>query len=121
MQQEFLPGLREKILDSRDVRQRALERHLGYGKTVVFITVAIPGATKEIQGSRELFRWGLSQAFQAIPADDHGPEGRDILGPYVIYRSGLPAVAAKMAAVAIEEVEPAARLLDIDIYGPDGV
>ena len=45
---------------------------------------------------------------------------RDLLGPFHIASSNLPPIDAKRAALVIEAENPSARLLDLDVYRPDG-
>ncbi len=45
---------------------------------------------------------------------------RDVLGPFHVAASNLPPIEAKRAAIAVESDSPSARLLDVDVYGPNG-
>lgn len=113
--------LKNEILAARDRRQRALD-HLtrANSRTLVQLSLNLPGPEKTVAPFLRLFDWGEQQLKCRI--EDLAPVTRqtDILGPWALYSSCLPAAAAKQLGCTIEESCAAARLLDIDIYAANG-
>ena len=126
-----------ELLAARDARQALLDRHpAGPGGAVVTLSLAIPGAEKVPPGAAGLFAWGRATALSTLPGARLLAEAEDALGPFALIglgpAAGGPAAteatagagdlaaAAKMACVALEGARPAARLLDLDVYGPGG-
>jgi len=114
------PDLRADLLAARDARaeqvQSALARNPG---PVLMISANVPGPEK--------FRPGLARMLQAALDSLHAAIGlelqvsrRDRCGPFHLAASAAAPAAAKRAAMAIE-VGPSGRLLDLDVYAPDGV
>jgi triphosphoribosyl-dephospho-CoA synthase len=114
------PELRADLLAARDARaeqvQSALARNPG---PVLMISANVPGPEK--------FRPGLARMLQAALDSLHAAIGlelqvsrRDRCGPFHLAASAAAPAAAKRAAMAIE-AGPSGRLLDLDVYAPDGV
>ncbi|MDX1657016.1 MAG: citrate lyase holo-[acyl-carrier protein] synthase [Candidatus Competibacteraceae bacterium] len=109
--------LRAEILAARDNRETMIHTLLAEGAaSLVFVSLAIPGPDKNLPGSEALFRWALARLQPA----QRLVQGWDVLGRYQIVALNLDPVQAKRRACAIEDRHPAARLLDLDVYGPDG-
>jgi holo-ACP synthase CitX len=112
--------LRAAVLAARDGRQAELLRHLGAGRAVVAASLAIPGAVKEPPGALALFAWALGEVEAAVPGVRLLHAWSDALGPFAIFAApGAPA-AVKVRCLEIERSRSAARLVDLDVYSPDG-
>jgi holo-ACP synthase len=110
---------RRSLLAARDARQGVLDRHRGAGSTIVAVSLAVPGAEKTPPGAPALFAWALAEVTSALDACAlHS--GVDALGPFAVLATRAAAADAKARCVAIETARPAARLLDLDVYSPDG-
>ena len=110
-------SLRAEIIAARDSREAMIRVMLAEGAaSLVFVSLAIPGPQKNLPGSEALFRWSLSRLQPARRL----VQGWDVLGLYQIVALTLDPVQAKGRACAIEDQHPAARLLDLDVYDPDG-
>ncbi len=109
------------VLAARDARQALLDAHRpSPGEALVALALNLPGPEKEPPGALELFAWALAQA-----AGRHGGarrlhSGADALGPFALLAVPSDSVAVKRACVAVEEARPAARLVDLDVYGAEG-
>ncbi|MBD1401041.1 citrate lyase holo-[acyl-carrier protein] synthase [Pelovirga terrestris] len=114
--------LRSDILAARDERQRALEqRTAGDSRTLVLLSLNLPGRDKQETGFDPLITWGEQQLKYYIEDLEPITRHTDVLGPWALYAGNLPAVAAKQIGCMIEESCAAARLLDIDIYDNNAV
>jgi triphosphoribosyl-dephospho-CoA synthase len=111
--------LRADLLEARDGRQRSLQRALG-SSTVLMISANLPGADKHRPGTARLLRAALDGLDRAIGLELLESRG-DRLGPFHLAASAAAPGAAKAAALALEAESPSGRLLDLDVYGPDGV
>ena len=80
----------------------------------------IPGPEKTLPGVAALYRWMLEQ----LPAHLANPtierHASDLLGPYLILGFDADPVAVKEICIRLETAHPSARLIDLDIYTPDG-
>jgi holo-ACP synthase len=113
--------LKAEILAARDNREAMLNAVLGTTPaSLVFVSTALPGPRKDLTGSDDLFRWALTELERRLGSLQALAQGRDVLGPYAIVAVGLSAAITKQACVALEDSQPPARLLDLDIYGADG-
>jgi holo-ACP synthase len=113
--------LRAEILAARDSREATLAAVLGRTPaSLVFVSTALPGPRKDLAGSEALFRWALAELGVHLRSTQALAQGRDVLGPYAIVTVGMPAAKTKQACIAIEDSQPPARLLDLDVYGADG-
>lgn len=111
-----------ELLASRDARhatqQKLLAEHSG--KTLVCLTVVMPGSVKRNQQS-------LTAAHAAVEAmrKAFGQEQLlelDLETGYEAYLiTPIPLLEAKRIAVNIEDTHPLGRLFDIDIINADGV
>ncbi len=121
---DYRAALPAALLAARDERQRELDRILGQAKaehaaSLLMISANVPGSEK--------FRPGLSRLLRGAVDSLHDTiglkvlfAGRDLLGPFHIGSSKRLPVDAKRAAVLLEAENPSARLLDVDVYRPDG-
>ncbi|BDU74112.1 triphosphoribosyl-dephospho-CoA synthase [Mesoterricola silvestris] len=107
-----------RFLDARDERDRELHRALaqcGDAASILFVGCNVPGPAKARPGLSRLAQGALDGLeVQAVHS------GFDALGPFHIAFSAGDPVQVKAAAVALEGLTPSGRLLDIDVYRPDG-
>ena len=109
------------FLDARDARQAALTRALcAGGASIVSLSLNIPGADKTPPGASALFSRTFDAARAAWPDAVVHHDALDALGRFVVLAIDDAPFVAKRTAVAIESATPAARLVDIDVYSPDG-
>jgi triphosphoribosyl-dephospho-CoA synthase len=112
-----------RILSARDERQRALQRILdqaaGTGASVLFLSTNVPGPEKRRPGLARLVQGALADLGELLPFDVVR-SGSDLLGPFRIAWTSAPSEEAKLVAVALEARGSSGRLLDIDVYRPDG-
>jgi holo-ACP synthase CitX len=112
---------RRSFLAARDARQAELERHLRAGApSLVALSLGIPGADKTPPGSAALFDWAAWRLAEAIPVARELLAARDALGPFAIWSAASAPAQVKERCLAIEAASPAARLVDLDVYAPDG-
>ncbi len=111
---------RSSLLRARDERQAALDRWLGGGETLIAASLAVPGAHQLLPGSTALFRWAMAELGHAAPRARRVHEASDALGPFVLWCTPDPPVAVKRGCIALEAAMPAARLVDLDVYSPEG-
>ncbi|NTV73378.1 MAG: hypothetical protein HGA66_04140 [Holophaga sp.] len=106
------------FLAARDERERELRRALaqcGDAASVLFVSCNVPGPAKHRPGLSRLAQ-GALDGLEAAAAHS----GFDALGPFhIAFSAGDPAQ-VKAAAVALEALTPSGRILDIDVYRPDG-
>ncbi len=112
------------FLEARDGRQRELNRILGQVRaedaaSLLSISANVPGCDKHRPGIARLLRGALDSLQKAIGLKLLFTR-RDLLGPFHIASSNVPPIDAKKAALLIEAENPSARLLDVDVYRPDG-
>ena len=112
---------RRSFLAARDARQVELERHLRAGSpSLVMLSLGVPGLDKTPPGSAALFAWAARRLAEALPGAKELLARPDALGPFAIWAAtGAPAQ-VKERCLAIEAASPAARLVDLDVYAPDG-
>ena len=115
---------RADFLEARDGRQRELDRLLRQSTpeaaaSFLLIGANVPGCDKHRPGIARLLRGALDSLERSIGLRVLLSR-RDLLGSFHIASSNLPPIDAKRAAVRIEAESPAARLLDVDVYRPDG-
>lgn len=111
-----------QILSARDERQ-ALQREMlrqNPGKTLVCLTVVMPGSVKRNRQSLVI----ANAALCALTAQ-FGSSGlllRDLATGFEAFLlTSLSPRDAKRAVCRIEEEHPLGRLFDLDVIGPDGV
>jgi triphosphoribosyl-dephospho-CoA synthase len=112
------------FLKARDERQQEFDRILGQARpedaaSFLFVSANVPGCDKLRPGISGLLRGALDSLHKTVGLRVLFTR-RDILGPFHIASSNLPPLDAKRAALVIEAENPAARLLDVDVYRPDG-
>jgi holo-ACP synthase CitX len=113
-------GLRQGLLAARDDRQAVLDRQLGGGRTLVALSLAIPGEDKKPPGAGALFAWAAAEVERAFPGADRLHANDDALGPFALWAVPLAGVEAKARCTAVEAARDAARLVDLDVYSPEG-
>lgn len=110
--------LRSELLAAREAREALLSAILAEATvTIVFASTAVPGPCKCLPGGDALLRWGANRLDDCRTIRG----GFDVLGPYAVLAVAAEPRAAKRACLAIENGHPAARLLDLDVYGLNGV
>jgi len=97
-----------------------MDRWLGAGATLVAASLAIPGARKAPDGADSLFEWAVAEATQGLPGARRVHVTTDFLGPFELWCTSEDAAAVKRRCVAVEAATPAARLVDLDVYSPEG-
>ena len=112
------------FLEARDARQEELHRALGLARAeqvgcLLFISTNLPGSDKHRPGLDALVGGALDALEQSVGLRVLVSR-RDSLGPFHLATAQVPALEAKRAAVALEALTPAARLLDLDVYALDG-
>lgn len=110
------------FLAAREQRQAALSLALSEGaQALLFLSLNIPGVDKTPPGATALFTWALREMLAVCPPFSVREVSRDALGDYAIVASGRRPETLKRLAVALETAHPAARLIDIDVYDPQGM
>jgi holo-ACP synthase CitX len=97
-----------------------LDRHLGAGRTLVALSLAVPGVAKAPPGAGALFAWAAREIGRAFPGAEQLDLRVDTLGPFALWSTETWPDAAKARCVSLEASRPAARLLDLDVYSPEG-
>ena len=116
-----------ELLASRDSRhamqQKLLAEHSG--KTLVCLTVVMPGSVKRNQQSLIVAHAAVEQMIESYELGVRFGGcliERDLETGYEAYLiTDLPLLEAKRIAVQIEDTHPLGRLFDIDIIDKDGV
>ncbi len=112
---------RRSYLDARDSRQDALAWALGRGHpATLFLALNIPGGEKTPPGAEALFVWMFNQLPAVLAGIAESSRFHDVLGPYAILCLEADPKAVKEACVHLETGHPSSRLIDLDVYGPDG-
>jgi holo-ACP synthase len=111
---------RDALLVSRDARQAAIDRYRGRGRTLVALSLAVPCATRAAPGAGALFAWAAREVGCAFPGARQLDARVDALGPFALWSTRVWPDAAKARCVALESSQPAARLVDLDVYSPGG-
>ncbi len=137
-----MPITLDELLASRDARhamqQKLMAEHSG--KTLVCLTVVMPGSVKRNQQSLTVARAAVKAMRKAYNiSDDLLPETelltnelktetgeclveRDLNTGYEAYLiTSLPLLEAKRVAVDIEDTHPLGRLFDIDVIDAQGI
>lgn len=115
-------NLQSALLEARDRRQHILNLALestGERAAIIVVGTNIPGEDKHLPGVSRLMGDGLEHLCAHMPMDILA-SGNDALGPFLVAHSGLAPDSAKRIAIEAETSDPAARLLDIDVYRADG-
>ena len=137
-----MPITLDELLASRDARhamqQKLMAEHSG--KTLVCLTVVMPGSVKRNQQSLTVARAAVKAMRKAynisddllpeteLLTDELKPEAgeclveRDLNTGYEAYLiTPLPLLEAKRVAVDIEDTHPLGRLFDIDVIDAQGI
>lgn len=110
-----------ELLLSRDKRQDALTRALGAGHpALLFVSLNIPGWDKTPPGAEAFFSWMSGRIAAEFPGAIRLASSFDALGPCLILGLEGEASAVKRRCVALESAHPSSRLIDLDVYTPDG-
>jgi holo-ACP synthase len=113
--------LKREILRTRDHRQDQLDRHLAAGyPATLFLSLNIPGAIKSPPGAGMLFVWALDKLTEEHSGLSILERSHDLLGSYAIVGIHQAAVEVKQRCMALETSQPAARLVDLDVYDRQG-
>ena len=112
------PG--DRMLTSRDDRRATIDRHRGRGRTLVVLSLAVPGPKSAPPGAGALFAWAAREVGRAFPGAKRLDLRVDALGPFARWSTRVWPDAAKARCVALEASQPAARLVDLDVYSPEG-
>ncbi|WP_303722331.1 citrate lyase holo-[acyl-carrier protein] synthase [Malonomonas rubra] len=113
--------LTTELLLAREQRERRRLQTSKYtDQTLICLSLKIPGPDKQPPGAEKLFSWGLRQVLELLPLVESCSHGHDLLGPWALLGTCQDAREMKRKMVALEEALPAGRLLDIDIYAPEG-
>lgn len=113
--------LKTELLAAREQREQYrqnIARELP--QTLLQIGLNQPGADKSSAKGTALIRWALQRLHPLLPASELLAQGEDLLGSWALLTTPLSAVEAKRRAVTVESAQLAARLLDIDVYRPQG-
>ncbi|MEI7611826.1 MAG: citrate lyase holo-[acyl-carrier protein] synthase [Betaproteobacteria bacterium] len=110
-----------KLLSARDGRQDALAQALSQGvQSTIFLALNIPGPDKQLSGSHALFLWALAEVGQHFHELTRLESGSDALGDYAIVGVNQEPAAVKQQCMMLEAAQPAARLIDLDVYSANG-
>ncbi|WP_429884890.1 citrate lyase holo-[acyl-carrier protein] synthase [Geoalkalibacter halelectricus] len=110
-------ALQTSLLDAREARQDSIDQALAAGRAwVASLSLALPGAEKTPPGADALFSWGRARLQERIRDFALLATWDDALGPWLLLGGSEDPVSAKRVGVAVENLHPAARLLDVDIY-----
>lgn len=109
------------LLAARDARQAEIDRRLGSGwPAVIAVSLGIPGPDKTPPGSLSLFTLGEHWLACALRDAKQLHRSDDALGSFAVWGTSDHPASAKERCLAIEAGSPAARLLDLDVYGLNG-
>ena len=113
--------LKFELLAAREQRE---QQRVSYSEdvpqTLLQVSLNLPGADKSASAGSALVRWSLRQLHAQLTASELLCQGEDLLGPWALLSTALPAPAAKQAAIEVETQQSAARLLDIDVFSAQG-
>jgi triphosphoribosyl-dephospho-CoA synthase len=120
-----LQSLRERLLDARVARAalvgELLQQACALGaRATVLVSVNAAGPDKSFPGLASLLEWASATLTGGLPGVGDLVQGADPLGPYAAFLTSGEPTDVKLAAIELEESQPAGRLLDIDVYGADG-
>ena len=109
------------LLAARDLRQEKLALVLGEGgQSIAFLSLNLPGQDKTPPAAATLFGWALAAIARAFPGARWHVRTQDALGHYAIATIDAAPRTVKGFAIALENRHAAARLIDLDVYAPDG-
>lgn len=114
----------QQLLASRDARRGKQLQYLdaNKGSTLIVLTVVIPGNVKRCADSLAIARAGVD-AMEATFADKATTLATADLptGFEAYFISQLSPDACKELTSAIEDSHPLGRLMDLDVFAPDGI
>lgn len=111
-----------KLLAAREARQELLNSALSAGRpATLFVSLNLPGPDKAPPGASGLFRHGCEQIAETFPGSLLLAVDRDALGHFALRVVDADPLAVKRLCIAIEESQPAGRLLDLDVYSAPAV
>lgn len=106
-----------KLLAAREARQELLSRALSAGRpATLFVSLNLPGPDKSPPGATGLFRRGCAQIAETFHGSLLVATDCDALGHFTLRVLDADPLAVKRLCIAIEESQPAGRLLDLDVY-----
>lgn len=113
--------LRTEILAARSRRHALLQQNFPQdGSCLLQLSLNIPGVEKQPTGSAGLFAWARRELHAQLAPLSEIYSASDSLGPWGLFKSPLPPLAAKTLSMQLEERSDFARLLDIDVYDSTG-
>lgn len=118
-----MPITLHELLASRDARHAMQLKLLAdnSGKTLVCLTVVMPGSVKRNSQSLLVAHAGVDAIREAFRPEAGCMTERDLPTGYEAYLlTPMPLLDAKRVAVGIEDTHPLGRLFDIDIIDPEG-
>jgi triphosphoribosyl-dephospho-CoA synthase len=114
------PHLRADLLEARDARAERVRRALAAGRgPVLALSANLPGPDKFRPGTARLLEHAL-EALRAAIGLEGVSRASDRAGLFLLAVTRADPATAKRAALALETAAPAGRLLDLDVYAPDG-
>lgn len=119
---ETIPITLEELLQSRDNRRATqlllLDRHPG--KTLIVVTVVIPGNVKRSPDSIAIGKAACAAIDEALPGAMQ-MEVKDLnTGFEAYYLSDIIPSEVKSVTSHIEDTHPLGRMMDIDVLDPEG-
>lgn len=123
MQYEIRTGGREaslaQVLAARDARAPRRAALLGENASLAVLTVNIPGPVKLSPMTCAVFSAGISALRDALGAPPRKTLWR-VTGAEAYFVSPLPPDRLKRLTSELEEEHPLGRLMDVDVFAPDG-
>lgn len=113
----------DQLLASREARSNYQRELLGRypGKTLVCLTVIMPGKVKRNLQSIVVSQAALTALVARFGSDIIAMDARDLQTGFEAYLlTSLPNDEAKRAVCDIEDSHPLGRLFDMDVIAPDG-
>lgn len=114
----------DELLASRDARAEAQKRLLGEfpGKTLVCLTVIMPGGVKRDFRSLIVAQAGMTALAESFGHNVICFEAKDLQTGFEAYLvTDFPVLQTKVETCSIEDEHPLGRLFDIDVIGENGV
>ncbi len=113
--------LKANILLARERRDEKLHQLLTSltAGSVIQLSLNVPGPDKRPPGCQGLFNWGQEQLKASLQLQCVMSK-EDALGPWALFTTESAPKDVKLVCCDIEAIQPAARLLDCDVYAIDG-
>lgn len=108
------------MLRARDERSARLSSLSTCARSIISITLNIPGSVKTPRLSRSALACAVSELCRALPESEILCEVHERTGHEAVIGADSPPEDAKRTAVEIEETHPLGRLFDIDVIAPSG-